>query len=358
MSGLSLFFEMVLWDHILLAIVTATGVLLWVTMLFSLSTIYLRFKNSSKLAARKAREAVWEPVLHDILSGGQPPSALWEHVPDEDELIFLDYLLRYAERFRGEARELIQQVAEPHLSHLTDRFQEGDATQRARAIRTVSVLGGASAYPVLLKALQDPSPLVAINGALGLARTGHREHAEAMIKSLGRFESWSHGFLVAMMYSMGSEAIEPLRSALADVSASKKVRAVAADTLRQLNDMHAVPIAVEALRAEGDRELVSACLRFIGKFGRAEHLPWVYASCQATDFVVRAHAVRALGRMARLAAVPRLQQALDDPSTWVAIHAAWGLKEAGAMDQLKALALSSHPRSALARQLLVVPEAA
>lgn len=74
--------------------------------------------------------------------------------------------------------------------------------------------------------------------------------------------------------------------------------------------------------------------------------------CRSADFVVRAHALTALARLGSSDDAGVLRDALGDESSWVAIHAATGLKEAGHLTLLRSLAGSDHPRAEPARQVL------
>ena len=101
-----------------------------------------------------------------------------------------------------------------------------------------------------------------------------------------------------------------------------------------------------------DRELLTACLRLLGRVGRAEHRATVRQLIESPDFVVRAAAASALGTIGTPDDMTRLQALCEDESRWVAIHAARALRDAGQLDALQQLASTGRNRATLALQVL------
>ena len=77
--------------------------------------------------------------------------------------------------------------------------------------------------------------------------------------------------------------------------------------------------------------------------------PFAYAEAPH----VRAAALRALGALGGAEGdLALLRRGLDDPSPWVAIHAARGLRESGCEEELEVLARSGSPRAPVAGEVL------
>jgi len=72
----------------------------------------------------------------------------------------------------------------------------------------------------------------------------------------------------------------------------------------------------------------------------------------ASDPVVRAAAVGAVGALGTKEDVPILQSLLDDDAYWVSLQAARGLMAMGEVQLLERLAASTGPWAVLARQVL------
>ena len=319
---------------------------------FGVATLVFRFANARKARRRGALERRWETVLLDILAGDVPADALHPLVGPRDRPFFVAVLLRLLRRLQGSERDTVIALARPHLDAIAWQLGSRSAEVRARAVQTLSLLGADAYRTEVRRALDDPSPLVAMVAARALARGRDPEHAAAILGHLEQFDGWSPRFLAAMLASMGPDAAAALCDALANPSRLASVRAVAADALRALHDLPAADVAAAVLGTSADRELVAACLRLLAALGRPGHLPRIRPLLASDDAVVRAAATRALASLGSADERQWLRSALEDPSPWVALEAAEGLLESGGADVLRALAVSDHPRAVLARQVL------
>ncbi|MFH1740474.1 MAG: HEAT repeat domain-containing protein [bacterium] len=352
MSIHTYFFELIFRERILFSLAILIAILFLFTVVFGVYAVFLRIANERKRAHWEQLETAWEQEVLEVLAGEHRPDQLWRRVNKKDALYFVDFLLRYAQRLRGQERDILTELARPYLRQIARRMKEGDATQRARAAQTLSALGLFDYALELIAALDDPSPLVAMIAARALARKEHPQFAVPVLDRLHRFRSWSRNYLASMLAAVGSEITPALRNALADPNRSARTRSVSAEALLELNDFAAADTAARILETETDRDLLASCLRLLAQVGRIEHLSSVRRLCGSSDFVVRAHAVRALGSLGGAEDYDNVLQAFEDPSQWVAIHAAWALKDVGGLDDLKEIAGSDHPRADLARQVL------
>jgi HEAT repeat protein len=339
-------------DRILLFLVIAILFLLVLAFFFGIYAILLRMANNRKAARWRRLESLWEQTILEVMEEEQPPEALWKKVRPPDILYFVDFLLRYARRLRGREWEILCELARPYLRRIADHITKGEPERRARAVQTLSGLGFREYTGFLLRALDDPSPLVAMIAARSLIRKEHPEYIEKVLVQLHRFHNWSPGYLASLLASIGSAAAPELRRTLTNPQSSPYTRAVAAEALRRLNDFTAADAAANILQIETNRDLLAASLRLLTQTGRPEHLPAIRPLCESPDYVVRAQAVRALGCLGEKEDGSRLVKAFDDPSPWVAMSAAWSLRIAGRMELLNQLAASDHSRSNLARQVL------
>jgi HEAT repeat protein len=278
---------------------------------------------------------------------------LWELVGKDEDLYFVDLVLRYARRVRGADRTTLRQLAAPYLTQVATRAQGADVERRARAVQTLGELGLPAHADTVVAALDDASPLVAMIAARALARKETPQYADAVLARLHRFTSWRPSFLASMLSSMGPEVGSVLRRTLGNSSIDPEVRAIAATALRHLHDLDSAPVAAEVLNSEKQRDLLASCLRLLGTVGGPRDLPTVRRLMDSPDFVVRATAVGALGSLGEQSDLARLRQiAVDDESHWVAINAARALREAGDVEVLRKLASSGHDRASVAVQVL------
>ncbi len=340
-------------DRLLFLLVIGIGVLTCFVLLFTATALLLRIKNIRTATKWTKLEESWEPPLMDALYGEGSPEALWRIVQPEVELHFVNYLLRFMRRLSGEERDKIREIAAPYLPRILRRLGRRGPERRARAVQTLGELGLAEHADRIVEMLDDPSPLVAMTAARALAAKEHPEYTEAIIARLHRFSNWRPSFLSAVLAAIGPSAAPALHRAFGDPRARASVRAIAAAALGQLNDFSSAEIAIAVLRDTADRDLTASTLRLLGRVGRAEDVPIVRSMLSSQDDVIRGAAAGALGRLGGVSDVELLERATrDDPSQWVAITAARGLRELGGVKALRDLAASAHTRAPLALQIL------
>jgi len=318
----------------------------------ALVAVLLRLSNDRKARRWTRLETLWQPVALDVVVGVEPPEKLWAVVGPRDGLHFVNYLLRFAKLVTGSERRIVDDLAAPYLSLVLPQLEYRTVERRARAVQTLSILGSRSHTGIILRALDDPSPLVAMVAARALARGGSPDFAAGILSRMHRFDQWRPSFLASMLASMGPAVAPTLRAALADPAFRVQVRAVAADALRELHDYPSAEYAMRVLEETTHYELLAPVLNLMAHVGRAEHLPAIRRHVMSAEPIVRARAVAALGHVGADEDLPYLIGAFHDASPWVALRAAEALHEAGAHASLASLARADLPRAALARQIL------
>lgn len=318
----------------------------------ALIAVVLRISNDSKARRWIRLEQLWEPLSLEVVVGLAPPDRLWAAVGPRDSLRFVNYLLRFAKRVSGSERRRVDDLAAPYLDLLLPQLTRRTPERRARAVQTLSTLGSRRYMDVILRSLDDPSPLVAMVAARSLARTGSPEYAAGILSRMHRFDTWRSSFLASMLATMGPAVAPTLRTALADRSYPATVRSVAADALRELHDYVSADTAARVLEEATDRTLIAATLNLMAHVGRAEHLPAIRRHASSREPIVRARAIAALGHVGAAEDLPFIVGAFHDESSWVVLRAGEALVEAGATDKLEALARMETPGARMAQQLL------
>lgn len=321
-------------------------------------TLILRRRNRMKGEIWAALEARWRDQLLDLLAEGGSRQPLLRSVQKGQELYFVDFLLRYAKQLRGSEMDLVAELARPHLGTIARYVGDREAERRARAVYTLGVIAlrqhetRARFAPLVVRALDDPAPLVGMVALRALARPECLAYLPALLPRLAHFQMMDRRFLVSVLAGVGGEAGSDLRVLMGNRRAALWDRSLAADVLAELHDVEAGDAAAQILAEETDRELLAALLRLLAGIGRPEHLPAVRALAGASDFVVRAHVATALGRLGGSGEHALLRRLFDDESNWVAHRAALALQEAGGEALLQEAAGSPHPRAEMARQAL------
>jgi HEAT repeat protein len=323
----------------------------------AVGALLLRGRNDRKAARWNRLEERWLETALAVVAGAEERERVWALVPAEDRVRFLNFLLRFARRLGGPERRVVDELAAPYLDLLLPQLSLRQPERRARAVQTLSALGQRRYAKQLEAALDDPSPLVAMVAARALARRENPDFALPILRRMDRFGQWRASFLASMLAAIGPAVATTLRRALGDAQFDARVRAVAADALRELNDYASADVAATVLKTAVDRDLVVASLGLLAHMGRNEHLPAIRRHLTAAEPIVRARAISALGNVGSPEDIPTLTAALADPSPWVALRAAEALRDARALAALHQLEAKDHPRRELLRQLLAGQEA-
>lgn len=336
----------------LVALVVAIALLFVVTLAFSAYAILLRIRNEVRGKRWERLTAMWQQPVLEALADPSKAEAVHKRVEERFRRHFVQFVLEYIRRVRGEERTVLRELALPYLDLIAERADHRRAEVRTRAIQTLGTLGLPAYADLVVKALDDPSPLVSMVAARYVARQDFPEFAEPVLEHLGRFEGWNRRFLASMLATMGPDIAHKLRDGLADDSRPDWVRSVLADALLMQLDPLAADVAARVVVTSEDRELLASVLRLLAAVGRPGHAAVIRARCASPDFVIRAQALNALGVLSDDEDLPLLREAMNDPSPWVALHAARGVREAGGEAYLAELARSEGPKAALAGQVL------
>jgi hypothetical protein len=339
-------------DRVLLLVTGSILLLAALSIGFALAAVLLRMRNNHVARRWDRCEREWEPVLFDVMAGAVPPDRLAREVRRRDEAYFLGLLSRLARQVRGPELARLAEAAAPFLARPAADLRRGAPEERALAVAALGLLGGPAHVRLVIDALDDPAPLVAMSAARALTRRRDPEHAAALLARLDRLRHWRPGFLAAMLAALGPDAAAALRRTLADAGAASAVRVVAAEALLRLNDPGAAGPAAGVAAADPDPEVVAAALRLLARVGDGSHLAPVRRLAASPVEIVRIGAVRALAALGEPADLPLLRQALDDPSIWVAEHAARGLARGPGRALLAAMAESGADRARLAGEAL------
>jgi len=337
------------------ALDTLTGIvflLFGATLVFSGYAVVLRVGNERRDRLWKSLAADWEQAVLDSILDPEAIPAARARVAPEHTLQFVQYVLEYSRRVRGEERRTLSRLAGPFLDEIAERAGHRRAVVRARAVQTLGTLGLPEHAEAVLGALEDDDALVSMVAARSLARAEFPQFTPAVLRHLDRFEGWDSRFLASMLASMGRPAADELRLGLADAQRPLWLRTVFAEALGLQLDARAADAAADALEGSTDRDFISSLLRLLSAVGRPEHLDIIRPLARSDDFSVRAHALEAIGLLGGEDEVPGLLENMRDASRWVALHAARGAREAGGKAELQRIAASDGPLAPVAGQVL------
>lgn len=323
-----------------------------IALVFSAYAVLLRMRHARRDRLWKRLRERWEgPVLAAIADPERVPD-VQARVPKQYRMHFVQFVLEYARRVRGEERRTLRRLVEPYLDEIAERASHPRSEVRTRAVQTLGTLGLPKYEKEVLEGLEDSSPLVSMVAARYLARPEFPQYAPRLIEHLDQFEVWNRSFLASMLAAMGPEISPMLRGGLTDRELPPWLRAVYAEALRMQRDSRAADPAVAALEGVDHRDLGASLLRLVAAVGRPEHVDTIRELCFSADEIIRAQALHALGVIGDTAELPLLFAGMDDASPWAALHAARGVRDAGGADLLRQIADSDQPQARLAGQVL------
>jgi HEAT repeat protein len=336
----------------LVALVAVVGALFALTVAFSSYAVVLRiaYERRQRIWRRLSNE--WEaPVLAAISDPSAVP-AVHAAVPDRYRLYFVNFILDYSQRVRGEELEVLRSLAKPYLAEIARRAKHRREEVRLRSIQTLGALGLPDHEADVLAALDDPSLGVAIVALRSLCDPRYADRAPALLDRVRRFEGWEPTFVGGMVSELGPEVSSALRERLADESSPPWVRSVFAIALRLQLDPRAADVAAAALATTDDIDLRVDLLRLLREVGRPEHVPVVLPLAGDPAFPVRAHALQVLGVIGDERVISTLRAGLADPSPWVCTKAATALFAIGGRRLLSEIAASEAAYRTVVGQVL------
>jgi HEAT repeat protein len=310
----------------MMILIIATIAMFTLAIGFLVAASTLRRANNRKAAHWDRLEGNWDVTVEYIARGLAKADTLHFNIQSNQQLVLLDYLYKSAiNEIRDERKPVYAMLAQPYLSQLETRVLEGDVWQRARAIRTIAELGGKDQGGVIVKALDDPAPHVAMTAARAYARL-KLGPIEPLLERIESFQVWDRRLLQMTLTSLGVGEAPALHACFADAKQPARTRAVCADTLARLDYPETNDTAIAVLDAETDVDLRAAALRLIRRPASDAHRTIIRSLCVAEDSVVRAQAIACLARIGDHADIEMLEGALADLSPWVVLNATKGLK--------------------------------
>lgn len=346
-------FEALYWtDQILAVLIITISVLFAFAILFAFVVVGLRLKNKRVRSRWVRLELQWEECVLDVLADASQMSELQARVATRDRTRFIDFLMRFVRQLRGGERATLREIAVPYLSVTAEQLISPVPEKRARAVLILSGLGGVEYEDVLLKALDDESPLVAMVAARALANSEHVQYAGHILARIDRFERWSPRHLAAMFAAIGENAAPSLRTTLSDPKASDRARVVAAESLLLLRDFGAAAAARNIAQGWAPPDVLVAVLRLLAAVGSDIDAPVIRRSLSSKHPAVRGAAMLALGALGDEGDIAVLARSMTDKNPWVALNAAAALRDVGADEQLRTISASDGPGAQAARELL------
>ncbi|MCF6237305.1 MAG: HEAT repeat domain-containing protein, partial [Candidatus Marinimicrobia bacterium] len=180
-------------------IIMAIFIILALTIILSTGVMILRIKNNLRASRLKKLESTWEKILITIVMSDEDDKPPAIKVSRHNQLFFVRYLHRFAERLQGHELKLVKALAQPYLARFAKGLKGGYPELRARNVNILGTFGFPQYIEAIKSALKDPSPIVTMSAARALVRPEYPQHCKVILPVLSMFDQWSMNFLSSML---------------------------------------------------------------------------------------------------------------------------------------------------------------
>jgi len=331
------------------AAVWATIASLAASLLLLLYTLELRWRRRQRERHRTRVVERWRAVIAAAVTGSdsaRPPPSL----PRRERGEFLKLWNLTRNMIEGAAADrLIALARQLGLPEIARR----QAAQKRRAkrligIRTLGHLRDSQSFALLLAAIDDDHPLVAITAAEALVETDPAHGADALIPRIARRRDWPRTHVFRMLQKAGSAIVgEPLYRAIRTAGDEDAAYLLQFVELAEFDVRDA--ICAELLSSRHEPELVAAALKAASGYTRMPRLDELVAH---PAWYIRMQAARFIGRMGRAEDVGRLEKLLADREWWVRYRAARALVRLPTLARAEIERIRERQVDAFARDIL------
>lgn len=279
--------------------------------------------DTRKLTERKILANIVRSYLRRI--AGQKDAEASPHWRDELKLAAVSHLHLL---LRGGERQHLMQMAElDGLLRATLKRSHGwRAARRIDAIRLLQQFGSEACIARLRELFtRDWKYAVRMEAAFALAAIHALPPPRETIRILGMFDRKTNHLDAALLRASAAQYTEQFKILLDDPLSDEK-RALLIDALGWSQDPSVIPLVAESAKADNP-ELRSAALRAAAKIGHPLKSDWVIPLLDDPVSFVRIQAANTSASIGLVAAVPRLQKALQDEDIWVRVRAEQALDQ-------------------------------
>ena len=282
----------------------------------------LRFTTDRRRRNERVLSECWQPVfLHAV--EGLPYAAPPIHGRDL-EIILLIWI-HHTESIRGAARARLRQLAlELKFDGIArNLLASKNIRQRLMAIVALGRMQCTTVRDQLAGLVTDPNPMISLLAARSLLQMDAAYAIALILAEVTRREDWPLAKVAAMLGAVPLEVLAtPMLNALRAAPPQTTPRLLSLLDNKQLPD--AWPMLAPLLDGERPPEVIAAALKACND---PRALEAVRLLATHEQWIVRAHAASALGRLGAEEDCPQLAAMLGDREWWVRYRAAMALAQ-------------------------------
>lgn len=290
------------------------------TLVLLVAIAVLRYTIDRRQRRERALSECWQPVLFHAVEGIPIEAPM---IRGRDREIILLVWMNFTESIRGEARLRLRQLALDLKFDGTalKLLMRRNVRSQLMAIVALGRMKSAAAWDPLSALVADPIPMRSVLAARSLLQIDAARAAPLILDAMLRRDDWQLAKVAAMLGEVPAEILAPpLLNALKAVKPKNAPRLLLLLGAAHLGDTW--PVLAPLLRAEQPAEVIVAALKACND---PRAINAIRLRATHDEWMVRAQAAAALGRMGAEEDVARLQSMLGDPEWWVRYRAGLAL---------------------------------
>lgn len=306
-------------------------ILLLITFALLLYVILLKIAFKSRQRSRKRQFGIWENLILEYLSGEVSSDKIAKEVRTKDFSLFSEFMEKYLETLKGEDfQSLTHLLKEMGLfDYNLKRMGSRKRWHRVYAAFFLGLMRAKEAVPALQEGLKDRDYLMSFASASGLAKSGQKEHLEETLSLLTQRKDLGPDKAAEVLLEFGNGICSELASILNRGNIDNKWKYLIMDLLGYWHDLAAGPVLLKILHTSKDSEMKVRSIRSLGEMPYVEAAQALSNCLDGDNDLIRAEAVRALGRIGASEYSGKMVRSLSDKNWHVRYNAAQALASFG-----------------------------
>lgn len=307
----------------LLRLTLVSGVAVLVLNVLLVAVVaFVRARANKRARHQREITAVWTPIFHRAIEGLENPTL--PAIANRDQAVVLGLWIHYFQYLRGKARTCLRRLAYYiGLDHSTSELlHHRNMAQRALAVVALGNMGTPEAWDELVRLSNDDNPMLSLLAGRAMLRINPEWAVPILLTQLDHRDDWPMTRIGGIFEEAPAATVEShLPEALRMSSPTGTSRILSLLSLIHIKESW---LLLEPLLAPHQSpSLLAAALR-------ASHEPRARASVlllvSHENWVVRAQAASALGRIGQPGDERLLMEMLGDSAWWVRYRAACALR--------------------------------
>lgn len=283
---------------------------------------FVRARANKRARHQREITAIWTPIFHRAIEGLENPTL--PVIARRDQTVVLGLWIHYFQYLRGKARICLRRLAYYiGLNHSTSvLLHHRNMAQRALAVVALGNMGTPEAWDELVRLSNDDNPMLSLLAGRAMLRINPEWTVPILLAQLDHRDDWPMTRIGGIFEEAPAAIVEPhLHEALRMSSPTGASRILSLLSLIHVKESWL--LLEPLLEPHQSPNLLAAALRAI-------HEPRARASVlllvNHEDWVVRAQAAVALGRIGQPGDEKLLKKMLGDSAWWVRYRAACALR--------------------------------